>query len=221
MKKIVLSLAVLALSYSAQAQENPTYGFNEGDVMVEGSLQVTTKDNKNTEVKTSEFVFNPKAGYFLSDKFAVGVELGIGTDKTENYGTIAPLSQISQKGNSFYVGAFGRYYFLDLGSRFKTYAEVGVGHSTSKSEEEILLVDGSSRTTEDPKVNTVGFNAGLGFSYFVTPKIAINFGLTDILSYNSSKSKADGAKASNEFNANINNFSNFFDAATFGLTFKF
>ena len=45
MKKIVLSLAVLALSYSAQAQENPTYGFNEGDVMVEGSLQVTTKDN--------------------------------------------------------------------------------------------------------------------------------------------------------------------------------
>lgn len=218
MKKIVLSLAVLALSYSAQAQENENFGFNEGDVMLEGSLQVTTKDNKNTEIKTNEFVFNPKAGYFLSDKFAVGVELGIGSDKTENYASNAV--ELSTKGSSFYVGAFGRYYFLDLGSRFKTYAEVGVGSSTSKSEVEALLADGTRRTTESPKVNTVGLNAGLGFSYFVTPKIAINFGLTDILSYNSSKSKSDGAKATNEFNANVNNFSNFFDAATFGLTFK-
>jgi len=36
---------------------------------------------------------------------------------------------VYEKGNNFGVGAFGRYYFLEVGSRFKTYAELGAGYN--------------------------------------------------------------------------------------------
>jgi len=54
--------------------------------------------------------------------------------------------------------------------------------------------------------------------YFVTPKMAINFGLTDILSYSSNK--FDGGENVSEFNGNVNIFNNFFATAQFGMTFK-
>lgn len=212
MKKILLSLAVLATGAAAQAQEG-TFGFNQGDILLEGSIQSSsvkdevTVNNIEASSKETTTLFNPKAGYFINDKFVLGVELGVGATKlTEQLGNV----QTVEKGNAFYAGVFGRYYFLDLGQRFKTYTEVGLGMENSKYTDDLGVVTKYS-----------GFNAGLGLgvNYFVTPKIAINFGLSDVLSFSSSKDKqTDGT--TNEFNANINVFNNFFSTATFGLTFK-
>lgn len=207
MKKILLSLAVVALSFSAQAQEG--YGFNQGDILLEGSIRYNTNDNKATEIKENGFNFTPQAGYFISDKFAAGLYFDLATTKND-----AALTQTVVKTNDFKVGVFGRYYFLELGQRFKFYGQAKVGFANDKTTTEFANL---------PSVETKGsgFNIGadLGVNYFVTPKIAINFGFANLIEYTSTKPK--GGKANNNLDVNINNFNNFFDAATFGLTFKF
>lgn len=193
-------VAILAFGF-ANAQESSSFGFSKGNILLEGNVGFSSTNDKNTETKTNSFEFNPKAGYFLTDKFALGIELGVGSDKEEVAGTD------TDKNSNFNVGVFGRYYFLDLGQRFKTYAEAGVGFNNGK--------DGLA----EAKYTGVGFGAGLGINYFVSESFAINFGLTDILSYDSKKYK--DAEAVSEFNGNINVFNNFFSTAQFGLTYKF
>ncbi|MEC4115126.1 outer membrane beta-barrel protein [Myroides pelagicus] len=205
MKKLVLSvMAVAAFGFAANAQEKekPTFGFQESNIFVEGNIGFNTENNKNNKVKTNDFNFNPKVGYLLTDKFAVGAEFEVGTSNKKEDGTKI------DKSNSFYGGVFGRYYFLELGQRFKTYAEVGVGY-------------GQVKTGVDATVKTKGVNAGLnlGINYFVTERFAINFNLGDVLSYRTAKT--DGSEAVRNFDANINVFNNFFNQAQFGLTYKF
>jgi outer membrane protein len=104
-------------------------------------------------------------------------------------------------------------------NRFQPYAELGIGLNTYSSERTAVINDVTT-TVELPKTNAFGVNATLGFNYFVTSKIAINFALSDLIGFNTVKSKAEGAEPVNNFHANINSFNNFFDTATFGLTFK-
>ncbi len=205
MKKIILSVAAVFAFGFANAQEEVKeakgFGFSKGNIMVEGNIGFNSTNDKNTETKTNSFEFNPKAGYFLTDKIAVGISLGIGSDKEEVAGTE------TDKNSNFNAGVFGRYYFLDLGQRFKTYTEVGVDFMNGKA------------GLADAKYSGVEAGAGLGINYFVSESFAINFGLTDVLSY--STKKWDGAKAVSEFNGNVNVFNNFFTEAKFGLTYKF
>lgn len=202
MKKLILSAAALFAFSFANAQETSTFGFGEGNIIVEGNLGFNSTNNKNTDTKTSSFTFNPKAGYFITDDVAIGIELGIGSAKQE-------VNGVETKENNFGVGAFARYYFLELGERFKTYGEFGLGFDSYKEE-----FGGN-----EIKASGFGAGLGLGMNYFITENFAINFALSDILSYSSYK--PDGGEAISEFNGNINVFDNFFTTAQFGLTFKF
>lgn len=211
MKKLLLTLtAVAGLTFVSNAQD---FGFKKTDFIVEGNFQATTMNDRNADEKLSEFNFTPKFGYFVSDKIAVGLEFGFGQSKET---TNPSAGETIQRDNVFGVGAFGRYYFLELGSRFKTYTELGAGYLNNRSEIEV-----AGTTTEDPKVNGFGANLGIGANYFLTDRIAINFAFTDVLSYGTAKADIDGAKSTSVFNANVNQFNNFFSNATFGLTFKF
>ena len=204
MKKIILTVAaVFALSF-ANAQdkkESKGFGFSEGDIFVEGSLMMNSTNNKNTDVKTSSTDFAPKAGYLVSDNFAVGLSLGIESGKTTS-------GSVTSKTSGFHVGAFGRYYFLELGERFKTYTEFG-------------FAIGSDKSAASVKTNTFDLGAGLGMNYFVTPKVAISFGLGNVINYGTSKTDQSGDKGSNNMNVNVNVFNNFFNTPTFGALYKF
>lgn len=209
MKKVLLTLtAVAGIAFASQAQE---MGFGKGNVIVEGNLGFNSRDNKNTEVKRSSFDFTPKVGYFFTDKLAAGINFSVGTETEDQYGI-----DRKSKDNNVGVGLFGRYYFLELGSRFKTYAELNADYNHSKSE---LTV--GDNTTDSPKTNKFGVNAGIGANYFLTDKVALNFAFANVIGFNTSKTDADGTKAVNEFGVNINEFNNFFNTAQFGLTFKF
>ncbi len=202
MKKLILSaVAVFALSFANAQEGEPTFGFSEGNIIIEGNIGFGSTNDKNTETKTNSFNFSPKAGYFISDDLAIGIKLDYRSDKEEMAGNE------TDKNSEFGIGAFGRYYFLDLGARFKTYAELGLEFNSGKT------------GVGEFKYSGVGVGAGVGINYFVTENFAINFALTDILSYQSNKYK-DG-EAVTEFNGNINVFDNFFTTAQFGLTFKF
>lgn len=209
MKKLLFTLTAIAgVTMVSQAQE---YGFGKGNILLEGNLGFSTVDNKNAEIKETNFNFTPKVGYFFTDKLAAGVNINVGTSHEDDYG-----DETKNKANSFGAGLFGRYYFLELGSRFKTYAEVNADYASTKSE--LTVAD---NTTKGPKTNAFGVNGGVGANYFLTDKIAVNFALSNIIGFNTSKVDEDGAKATNDFGVNLNQYNNFFDAATFGLTFKF
>ena len=53
--------------------------------------------------------------------------------------------------------------------------------------------------------------------------MAINFGLANVLGFNSTKSEFPGGDetVTSGVNGNFNIFNNFFDTPTFGLTYKF
>jgi len=207
MKKLLLTLtAVAGLTAASQAQE---FGFGKGNVIVEGNLGLSTKNDKNTEVKTTNFKFTPKVGYFVTDKIAVGVNLHANTLNTKNSAT-----NVKGNNNELGAGVFGRYYFLELGSRFKAYGELNADFTSTKSD-----VTTANVKVKAPNITKIGVNAGIGANYFLTDKIAVNFAFADVVGFNSAKAK--GGKAITEFGANVNQYNNFFDAATFGLTFKF
>lgn len=204
MKKLILSaVAVFALTFANAQEGEPTFGFSEGDFLIEGNIGFGSTNDKNFDVKTSSFNFNPKAGYFISDDLAVGLDLGFGSNKTEVNGTN------TVEASSVGIGGFARYYFLDLGARFKTYGEFGLGYETANDK------------IADVKTNTFRAGATLGINYFVTENFAINFALADILSYSSEKADVSGAEAENKLNFGFGQFNNFFDTVQFGLTFKF
>lgn len=206
MKKVLLSaVALVAFTFANAQEESKGFGFSKQDIFVEGSFTMNSTNDKNTEVKTNSMEFTPKAGYFLSDKFAVGLSFGIESGKTTTMGTE------TSKNSGFHFGAFGRYYFLELGQRFKTYTEFGFNLGSDKNG------IGSAAV----KTNTFDLGAGLGMNYFVTPKVAISFGLGNVINYGTSKTDISGDKGENEMNMNLNIFNNFFDTPTFGLTYKF
>lgn len=211
MKKTLLSLVAMAtVAFTAQAQDSKSFGFSKGDILLEGNLTLSTENNKEEEFKTTNFNFSPKAGYFFTNKFAAGIELGIGTKKNDDYHT-----NVINKQNSFKAGVFGRYYFLELGKRFKVYGEANLGLHNTK-----YTVD-YPRYEEEAKYKGMYTGAGLGLNYFVAKNFAINFALSNVISYSTSKGDWHGAKATNNFDANINVFNNFFETAQFGLTYKF
>lgn len=199
----------MGLTVASQAQE---FGYKKTDFIIEGFFQSSNKNDKGADEKTSLFNFSPKFGYFVTDKIAVGMQLGIGNEKITK---MANDVEMVDKTNSFGIGAFGRYYFLEVGSRFKTYAELGAGYNQIGGE----MNDGTN-TVDDIKTKGFGINAGIGANYFLTERIAVSFAFADVLSFNSYKLDVDGAKSNTEFNSNINVFDNFFSTAKFGLTFK-
>ena len=198
MKKILLSaLAVFAFGV-ANAQEGG-FGFSKGDVIVEGNFSLTSETipaGGGSTKNTTSYGFAPVGGYFISDKFALGLGLNIESNKSN-----------SQEVNTFGVGVFGRYYFLDLGQRFKVYGQAALGF------------DSINNKTVDAKSTDIGFSAGLGVNYFLTRSLAINFAVTDVLSVVNSKPKdGDGTTV---VNFKVNEFNNFFTTPTFGLTYRF
>lgn len=209
MRKFLLTLtAVAGITFATKAQE---FGFEKGNYIVEGNLSSSNTNDKNSREKNASFNFKPKAGYFITDKIAVGIDLAIGQDKNTVFNNDIKTVNTDK---TFGIGAFGRYYFLEVGSRFKTYTELGIGYRNLKGD---MKVDGTKN--DEIKIKGFGANAGIGANYFLTERIAINFAFADVISYGSDK--VDGGKSSTSFDTNINVFNNFFDNATFGLTFKF
>lgn len=214
MKKIILSLvAIFGFGAAAQAQDSGSeFGFNQGDILVEGNFSFYTRGTSgdSSDNKHNTFVIAPRVGYFLTDKLALGVGLDFGTAKNEKL-SINGADVTAYKSNRFGFDVFGRYYFLEAGQRFKFYGQGKLGLDFYGIE--------ASKGDSKQKLTKFGIGVDLGVNYFVTPKIAINFGLADVIGFSSLKPK-DG-KAENTFAGNFNVFNNFFDTPTFGATFKF
>ncbi|GAA6766736.1 hypothetical protein AAFH68_26790 [Flavobacterium sp. CGRL1] len=170
--------------------------FQQGDMILEGSIKISTGGENDY------YGFSPKFGYLLNDKFAVGAKIDYSSNKEEATGI---------KTNVFGIGAFARYYFLELDKkRLKTYAEVGLGYGRNKTETPLAGSDTDNSLTADINV---------GLNYFVTKNIAVTFVLANVLAYNSVS--PENGPSSDTFQLNINLFENIFDQPQFGVLYRF
>ena len=187
---------------AVEAEVNSAKGvtFKEGDMFIEGGISFTTTDGGDS------FSINPKFGYFLSDKLAVGGDI----DWSQTRQDINDAEY-----NTFGIGGFARYYFLETDhKRFKAYTDVGLGYSHAT--EEYDEIDG---TRIDDTSNGIKANVTIGLNYFITNQIAATFVLADILTYNNTS--PENGDSTSSFELNINLFNNIFAQPKFGLLYKF
>lgn len=208
MRRTLLTIAVTAgLTSTLQAQE---FGLSKGDILLEGQINIHSSKDKNADLKNSYFRFSPKVGYFLSDKFVLGVDLGFSKTNQEELGTNNNI--FKSKYNEFKVGAFGRYYFLNIGERFKAYSELNAAYYKGKTK--------MATGYDDVKSNYFAANGGIGANFFLTKNVALGYSFGNIIGFSTSKIDEEGAKSKNQFYLNVNSFNNFFEAGQFSLTFK-
>ena len=203
MKTIFLSaIAILAIGNSTYGQD---IGFSKGSKLVEGSVHFSKTKG---EEKNHLFNFTTNLGYFLTDKIAIG--------PTVNFINFQDKTDITPEGKILAAGLFGRHYFLEPGKRFKTYTEV-------KSLYERIHIDKyeNSIQVSEPLFQAFNMSAGVGANYFITPKIAVNLSLSNILYFNIGKSKGENDYKETYFDLNVNQFYNEFASSNLGLTFKF
>lgn len=186
MKNFLLAIIAIFAFASAQAQ-TATTGFSKGDTFVEGTVKFVSSDDTKT------FNFNPSVGYFLTNDIAAG--LTVNTQSTETDGV--------KTSDSFGVGAFGRYYFFNIGENFKTYSQLSINSASDK--------------TADTK--TLSSNIGFGANYFVSKNLSLTLSVADLISYTSVK--AGSASAVNTTAVGFAGVTNPFTTPTFGLNYRF
>ncbi|WDF67450.1 hypothetical protein PQ465_14180 [Sphingobacterium oryzagri] len=211
MKKILLTLTALAgLSTLSYAQE---FGFQKGDILLEGNVSLNTLKREYelsaSKLTMTNLALRPKAGYFVADKWVLGVDLGYELSRTASL--YENMSSVKSSAHRYRFGGFGRYYFWDLGERFKTFTELGAYYGFDRNENYDLV---------DARINRYGANAGIGANYFLTRRVAIGYSFTDLISFDTDRPDLDNADATKRFRVNLNSFSNFLQSGFFSLTFK-
>ncbi len=200
---------------------------SKGNLLVTGAFSVGSTSEENTVAgkttdgpSTSNFSIIPNVSYFLSDRFAVGLELGYSRLSSEvvdvtSSGTITTKTVTGGLGLSPFV----RYY-IPLGQKFYFYGQGGFGFTSGKIENTITTFSSFfNRTTEvktesDLSAFNVGFRPGV--TYFFTDRFALDasFGL---LNFSNSTTKLGNSETKNsELNFNI-----IPSSLTFGLSYRF
>jgi hypothetical protein len=161
MKRLLLLIAACLTSIlTVSAQVTPTTtpqtsspsagtAIRTGNWLVGGSVGST---NFNFETETFNISLNPRAGYFISDRLAIGALVTLGLD-AYNGGT----------NFQYGIGPFARYYFPEGGSPTnRWFGEANVG------------IAGSHREDSDED-NPVSLQLGVaaGYAHFITPSVAL------------------------------------------------
>lgn len=162
MKKIIIAIAVLSIStLTLQAQTEKGTKFIGGNF---GFNSNNNSKNSENESKGSSYSFFPKAGYFISNNFALGANLGISYTRTK----WAP-SRADDKILSFGAGSFLRQY-LTITERFRFFSEVGFSWTTAKYRP---TINNENVIEQYNRYHTYSANLRPGLAFFPTKKWAI------------------------------------------------
>lgn len=161
MKTLFTTALAILIGWSAFAQEDFS-AMAQGNYLVNGSLFINSTSSKTKldgetrdDSKTFEVRASPRAGYFVIDNLAVGLDLFLQSSNTSFEDIEGDV-----KNNSFSVGPFGRYYF---GNGFFAEGTVGIGSSTTSS----------AFFPDDIKSSVFGWRVGGGYALFLGEHIAV------------------------------------------------
>jgi len=183
-----------------------------GKVFVGGNLVFAKSTDKekidNTTSVTQEITqvqILPMAGYFISDKFAIGAQLGLSTNVMK-----APDGYATKK---TYTGIvfkpFARYYLISGTGGLFAEGYVGLENGNNKYVTEL----------DDFKTKYNLFETGVaaGAYYYISPKLALECKVGRLGYSSETETDADGDKEiSNEFGLKLD-----LSSLYFGLTFNF
>jgi len=149
-KFVVTALAFMLVSFTTNAQ------FKKADKFIEGTVSYS----KTTDA-AKQYSINPTIGYFLTDKFAVGVSGGFGKNATQELTG---------------VGAFGRWFMCETRNKLHVYSQLSVSSNATK--------------TGSNKVSVTNANIGLGANYFVCKNLALSTSLAGLVDYTDNGSRS-------------------------------
>lgn len=111
MKHLMLLLFLTAFSISAKCQLDRNYWLvgGAGSFYTYNEQSINTVTNMPISGKLTEINITGNVGYFLFDKFAVGIRPGINSIKSHGANSASVLTEVTK----IYVGPFARYYFLN------------------------------------------------------------------------------------------------------------
>jgi len=160
MKKLCIFLAVAFLAVNVNAQQ--------GSVMLGGGLTVSI-NNTSTESDDGEtftdFGIFPSFLYFLTDRFALGGQIGFGIQTTSLDASDATLTSI---------GVGGRYYFLQT-QRFGIFAHAALDFGFANNDYYI----GNNTTLN----SMIAFGIIPGIQYFINDRWSVEVCLAPVLSF--------------------------------------
>ena len=160
MKKTLLIAVALIVAGSALAQERKFYlGVCGISVPIVRTLEIPAfitgvSYRKAHDDKTTTFGIAPEVGYFISDRFAVGLGVGFNYTSKDNRGTTSNVI-------TWGVNPYARFYAVKA-DRFGFYLQGGVSYASEKEE---------SASEADTM-----FYAGIkpGVSYSISDRFTIN-----------------------------------------------
>lgn len=171
MRKSFITFALLfVFAFSGSTQDPPaagknglTYGLpriNKNDWMLggRGKLSFSSQNYINDEkIKETSFRLSPRIGYFVADRWAIGLSPSFEAGSTEipSYG--------KDKYNELGLGINSRYYLMENKNKTNFFAEAGYSF-------------GGAQFNDDDRIGVNGYNLGLNFVYFKNPFVALELG---------------------------------------------
>ena len=150
MKKTHVTIVMIILSVTISNAQ-----LTKGTWLVGGNASFSSTDNlssSTTRIVTTVVSVSPSIGYFIADKFAIGLRPYYnygGSRVTEGASAGFPNSNTS----SYRIGPFARYYFLNPEKQFNLFAESGFMYGKSRT-------NNSGNITQNPPFTTLSFLAG-------------------------------------------------------------
>lgn len=168
MKKSFQALAMLCILVPAISQAQTS----KGSWLIGGGI--TFSSSKTGDFDQTDFSITPGAGYFFANNFAAGAGIGFASSKEEGEDATTLFS----------FNPFLRYYFVDIGSKAKLFANGTFGFGSAK-----ILGD------SEPFTN---WEISAGPAFFLNKNVALEMALA----YGSLKFK-DADDATNSFGAKV------------------
>jgi len=203
--KLILLFFTFITVINANAQLTKKYWLIGGNGSFKTYKSNESFTNQSTGVyneiqkRNRQFDAVPKIGYFILDKFAIGLIASFSSETSESKTITGDSSGGSSKSYKFYAGPFVRYYFLNEEKSYNLLAEMNYQYGFLNSGDIDFI------TKEGGKISK--FNLLFGPEIFLNSSTGLEF----LIGYDYNKIKMDNK------NAVSTNNSGFFFAIGFQL----
>ncbi len=159
MKKLLFALAGILLSLSINAQMNTGSFFAVGNSSFDLGFSTINNIDNNEKTTVLKYTLNPKAGYFIKNRLAIGGGVEFASiPYSSEFGNAARQSRLV-------FGPFARYY-VQYGTLIP-FAEASLGYGYQNDIQ--IYSDGTFKTEHSVFTNSIG----VGTDFFLNEKIAI------------------------------------------------
>lgn len=180
MKQLLLLTVMVSISSLSFAQINKGQWLAGGNASFSSDKQELEADYTVSRNRVTTLQFSPNAGYFITDKLAIGARINLSRIKNEvEQGSYSESTNLGVS-----LSPFVRYYFLPKSEKLNLFADAGYAYGRTKLTNKYIATVPTT-TSSTSKGSSNGYYISAGPAIFITPNTAIEL----TLSYNYSKQK--------------------------------